>query len=95
MLERLQNSVDPRPNSVALTAFDTAIRQQEVFEETAGEIRAKQAQEKAERQQKVREEERRATENSGHAVDVFVSDSGNTVAGEQLDQRGTAVDVKV
>lgn len=94
MLERLEKSVDPRPNSVALTALDTAIRQQQVFEETAADIRARQAQEKAERQQKVREEEDRMSQNSGHAVDVFVSDSEDAIAGDQLDQRGIAVDVK-
>ena len=45
MLERLNKLVDPRPaSSVALTAFRTAIRQQEDFKETAEDIRVRQEQ---------------------------------------------------
>ncbi len=77
--------------------MDTALRQQQDFEETAKEIRARQEQAKAERQQKVREEELRAAENSGHVVDLFVSDSSGTEVktDAQTDQRGSAVDVKI
>lgn len=98
MLEKLQNSVDPRPNNVALTAMDTAIRQQESFEETAEDIRSRQEQEKVERQRKAREEEELRASNSGHAVDLFVNDSSNDgpdKTDEQPDQKGSAVDVEV
>ncbi len=97
MLERLQQSVDPRPSSVAYTAMDTAIRQQEDFEETAEEIRTRQEQEKAERQRKAREDEELRARNSGHAVDLFVNDSttSSAEAAEQPDQRGSAVDVEI
>lgn len=94
MLERLNRAVEPRPSSVALTAFHTAIRQQEDFKETAEDIRVRQERERAEQQQQAREEERRAQENSGHAVDVFVDDSSDSDANGQTEQRGSAVDVE-
>lgn len=75
--------------------MDTAIRQQEDFKETAEEIRARQEQAKVERQQKAREEELRASENSGHAVDVFVGESNDSNVDVQQDQRGSAVDVEI
>jgi len=101
MLERLQNSVDPRPTAnFALTAMDTAIRQQREFEKTAEEIRVRQEQEEVARQRKARQaEEARShtSEQKKHAVDVVVgsSSSGGAGADSQPDQRGIAVDVKI
>jgi len=94
MLERLNKAVDPQPSSVALTAFQTAIRQQEDFKETAEDIRVRQEREKAEQQQQAREEARQAKESSNHAVDVLVPDPNESDASSQTEQRGSAVDVE-
>lgn len=94
MLERLNRAVEPRPSSVAVTAFQTAIRQQEDFKETAEDIRVRQERERAEQQQKAREEQLRAQKNSQHAVNLVVDDSGDANADSHTDQRGSAVDVE-
>lgn len=96
MLERLNKLVDPRPaSSVALTAFRTAIRQQEDFKETAEDIRVRQEQAVASQKQKSREEDIKTKDSGNNSVDLLVDENsiGSSV-GQQTEQRGSAVDVK-
>jgi hypothetical protein len=97
MLERLLHSVNTRPNNVALTAMDTALRQQKDFKETATEIRDRQEQAKAERHEKMRNEELQERQNSEHSSDLLVRGLSDTEdeGGTQSDQRGSAVDVEI
>ncbi len=94
MIESIQEPVETRQASVAVAAFQTAIRQQESFERTAEEQREKsQRVAESSREQRAQEEDKQQQQNE-HEVDFVVgSSSGGAGSNDPLEQRGMAVDL--
>ena len=92
MLDKIQKAVDTRLPSVAVAAFQTAIHQQEVFEEATQELRAREREVRAERQRSAQED---VVQLGDTISGVGDADSDSSVDSGGQPERGRAVDVEV
>lgn len=98
MVSLVQKAADAVSGNVALTAFQTAIRQQVEFKEAVEESKEREREAEAQRQQ---EQEERASRIAESASDgESVSDAGPDIGGDNAaagpsEERGSTIDLNV